>query len=272
MADARARQDSGYKETYTEKVVVLEDIVNDTDTPLLSKAYELKEKSATVGCASARQSGDFSGELNQQFTVLTGTWGLQKQPAKRRDWEQWQRNGGMMTGTATHLQNEIQPGWGMVRFLRLWRLTCREERSIGEGRRRKSGWREIVRTGHSSGTWLYHAYSQRFDPTQAKLITFRSPTDETVVGKRFQRRGANATETDELSFEGDRFAWVHDGRTDSGTFVYDQTCGRIVATTDLGTVYKAVHDRSFGSVCWDGKSYRLQRTATRYLDTTIKAL
>ena len=158
----RVENDPGYSEKYEESVLVVDETVNTTLEPMFQSGaiVTFKVKSTDGG---AHQSGDFSKELNAQFKYLSDP--IPTRDIRRRDWEGVKSGGsGSTTGTLGPVTGTVEPGFAQVTFLRYWTLTQREERSVGNGKRKKTGWRETVTRGTVGGSIGYWPHRQRFVP------------------------------------------------------------------------------------------------------------
>lgn len=152
--------DPGYQSKQILRVLVLDDVANQG-----KESIPLPEREIAWGGSDpdkARQSGDFSSTLQDQFRYLTG-------PAKRKDWEKW-NTGRKRQGSSQFLESRVTPGFGILRYAILWKHEQIETRSVGEGQDRQSGTRTQLRYGVSTFTVGYRPTEERVDPCTGKRV------------------------------------------------------------------------------------------------------
>lgn len=261
----RSENDPGYSETYSEFIVVVDDTANTTLEPIpLSGATTTFTVKNTNG--GARQSGDFSDELNRQFRILDDP--IVGRESKRDDWEQSKNR---PSGTATHkagpIVGSVEPGTAQVNFLRYWTLTQREERSVGEGRRKKTGWREVTMRGVFGTSVHYWPHTQRFVPEQAAVVNLPNLADP-VAGRTFaaltllkgeRTPGGAANQRERITFGDGTFTRNHHGISGSGTYKIAER--RVTLTPQNGATFSVKYDNVTGFLCNKEVTYHPAPTA-----------
>lgn len=161
----QSQADPDYRAVEQIRVLVLDDVANAGTEPITiperSTIFSNKE------IPQARQTGDFSDELQFKFRYLTG-------PQKKKDWESFTKKADMKAQT-THPESKVPPGFGLARHLVLWKVSETETRTVGEGKKAKSGTRTQTRYGISTFSYGYHARTERIDPCTGKRVPISAP-------------------------------------------------------------------------------------------------